>query len=515
MHLTINNNSKNLIITLLCLVVAYWIQINTFLNWDVAWHVEGARRLLAGGDYLSNLFDNNSPFVFAYYIPVIVLHRALPLFYPHLVILYILLTSIIPLALCYSLIHKAFKQKEIVVMNLLYYTVLFIIVFLPAFNFGHREIVLIYCYLPYFLFLTFLTTYPETFTLDRTWWVYPIVLLAAYGISQNILYISIVIFLDFYRFLKTRQFNFFQGFFYGCILFNIWLIAFLYPNYIKHIIPMVLCYESGFNFPLLVLILQMLMFISLLTVTIVLVNIRRLYKSDDLIMCFIAAICSLLIYFFELKLWYYHIYPALCFVMLILTLLVTKYYEENFLDVCILPRVNLFSAAIAAAMLITIVFVVFNFSKGEWQDFHNPNDENHQWINYARRHFANKKLFFFVIKLGPAYAPLFYSEANIHVVSPWSNPWMLPYIIEEKGDGSLFCNLADDISLFTQLTTRAMANEKPDFIIVEKAPEHLLFQGKQFEYITFFSRDNNFTKIFKNYRIYGYYDSFTIYTKRS
>ena len=58
-------------VTLFCLFGAYWLHINTFINWDVAGHIKGAKRLLLGGDYTTNVFDGNSPFVFAFFIPVI------------------------------------------------------------------------------------------------------------------------------------------------------------------------------------------------------------------------------------------------------------------------------------------------------------------------------------------------------------------------------------------------------------------------------------------------------------
>lgn len=288
------------IITSLCLFSAYWLHISTFINWDVAWHVEGARRLLSGGSYLVNVFDNNSLFVFAYYFPVILLKRTTSFLYPNLINIYITLTTIIPLTFCYLVIHKVFNQKKIFVKRFLYYTIIFILLFLPASNYGNREIVLIIFFLPYFLINILTTTYPKSLSVSK-WLAYISAILASFGIAQNIFYISIPLFLDLYRFIKIRKFSNFQILFYSCLIIYAAIVAFLYPEYVHHIIPMVLCYESAFNFPLVVLMLEILTFISLLTVTIVLLNFKRLYKSDDIIMSFIATFCALLIYFLNSK----------------------------------------------------------------------------------------------------------------------------------------------------------------------------------------------------------------------
>jgi hypothetical protein len=511
----IENRLKDIAITFICIAAAYLIYINQFLNADVTWHIEGAKRLLAGGDYLKNVFDDNSPFVFSYYIPLIWLSKVIPLSYPHLAPLYILATSLIPLILSYKLIHKAFGEKERVVRKLLYYAVLYIILFLPDANLGHREIVLIYFYLPYFLLIMFSTTYPNTFRPSKKI-AFLTAILATFGICQNIFYLSVPIFVDIYKYLKIRQFKSYQLFFYIFVLFSVFIVFTVYPNYVRYIIPMVLCYESGFNFPVEVLLLEILTFMSLLTLFTVLLNIRRLYKSDDIILCFIAAVCSLLIYFFELKSWYYHLYPGLCFVILTLILLITKFYEENFLELYISPRVSLFSASIATGILSLIVLINLNSYRLEWTIFHNPKDEANRWIQYGREHFANKRVFVIAMRLGVPYFLSFYSNGTIEVVSPWSNPWVLPYfIIHQNNNHKIFCSIPKDIKLFQRIASNAIAN-KPDFIVIEIVNKslNLFYYREPFDYVSFFSKDKNFRDLMKKYCFYGnYQQEFAIYKK--
>ena len=500
------------IVTIICLWAAYWIHTHTFINADVAWHVEGAKRLLLGGSYLENTFDNNSPFVFAYFFPLYWLKKIVFLPNTKLIVSYILFTIIIPLILCYQIINTTFKKEAAFAKRMLYYSIVFILLFLPAFNTGHREVVLINFYLPYFLILVFSATHQKSHQVNQ-FICYVAAILASFAIAQNIFYLSLPISIDVYRYLKTKRFQSFQLLFYICILFDAALVTVLYPEYIKYIIPMVLRYESGFNFSLLILLLEVLTFINLLTILIVLLNLKNLHKSNEIIMCLIAASCSLLIYFFEMKLWYYHLYPALAFNILILSLLIITYYEESILKSRVACRINLLSASIACGLLATIIATILGFLRAEYHLFYDPTYKMNRWIQYAKMNFENSKLLFLVIPLSPAYFPPLYSNVNIKLVSPWSNPWMLPYIILYNQDKKDSFGFQRDTQIFKKLASQSIYKMKPDYIIVETTPKQLLAEGKQFDYISFFSANKNFLKNFQGYSFYGTFDDYTIYKK--
>jgi hypothetical protein len=501
----------DLIITLLCLGMTYWLHINEFVNGDVAWHVEAAKRLLSGGNYLINTFDTNAPFVFVYFFPVIWLKKIVTLSLPNLITTYIALSAVLPLAFSYFLINKMILEDKIA-KRLLYYAVLFIVLFLPTFNFGQREIVLIYFYLPYFLYLMLKTVYPEGPKINR-WFLYCMALFAAFGILQNLFYLSIPVFIDIYIYIKTKKFRWLQAIFYLFVLTSIGISFFLYPEYFTTIIPMVMCYESGFNFPILMLLLEVFTFICLLTVSVVLINFKKLYQSDDIIICFIATICSSLIYFFELKLWDYHLYPAICFVVLLLISIIIKYYEETIYKKTIAPRVSLASTSIAKGILATILVIVIGDYRSDIAIFHNQHNSIHKWLDYAKSNFNQKKLYSLVMQLGPAYELPYYSGKDIQIVSPWSNPWVLPYVIQQSNKTNR-CNLERDIVTFQAIATQALAKQQPDFIITENAT-WLLYKGQPFDYFEFFSQNKQFKELIKQYTYFGQFEGYTIYQKIS
>jgi hypothetical protein len=115
----------DLLITGICLLLAYLIHIHAFLDLDVVWHVEAAKRLLSGGSYLTNIFDDNDPYVYGFYFPVIWLHTITQIKIRYLIIIYPLLINTFFLAFCYYLLIKAYIRKGFAAVRCVYYLLVF------------------------------------------------------------------------------------------------------------------------------------------------------------------------------------------------------------------------------------------------------------------------------------------------------------------------------------------------------------------------------------------------------
>ena len=60
----------------LLFIFALFIQHTCFFNWDASWHLLGAKRILAGNaSYTKNLFDDNLPMVFWFFIPAVLINQ--------------------------------------------------------------------------------------------------------------------------------------------------------------------------------------------------------------------------------------------------------------------------------------------------------------------------------------------------------------------------------------------------------------------------------------------------------
>lgn len=493
--------------TLISLIIAYWLHNNSFIHGDVAWHIVGAKRLLENGHYLTTLFDDNAPFVFAYYIPLIYLQKLLPTASTTLIYGYILVNCLISLFLCHFIINKAYG-KNTLGRHILYFTVVFIVLFLPTYTLGQREIVLINLFLPYYLIALFsLDKNSNSLVSNRIAIICAV--LAAFAISQNILYIFIPLFIDSFRYYKTKKIYSSQIVFYAVFCALISLVIPFYPEYIKPLIPMVLCYESGFNVPFYLLILRLEVFISLFAISLLFIMDKYLIKPGDLTLCAGVIVLTFLIYFFEKKIWDSHLYPTLAFVTLFLGVLITKYLKNNFSKK---PSSNIFILCSVLSMMITIICMVISSGRQEVAEFHDVNGDMNQWLQYAKHNFLHKKLFFFTIHLAPSYTLAIYT--HVKIVSPWSNVWFLPHFIREK-KALYFCNPAHDIQLINQMVADSLNKYQPDFLIIEKAPQNLRGNAPSLDYPSFFSQYILADNPLKNYYLYGHFGQLEIYTHRT
>lgn len=503
------NQKLDAIITLLCLLFAYLLHLNTFIDWDVAWHLEGAKRLLQGGDYLVNLFDTNSPFVFAFYIPVIWLHaifqntQLAPLVY-----IYTLTVTLISLILCHHLVESIYPPEKMFARKLRYYAIVFCVLFLPASNFGQREVVLILFFLPYYLVTQQLIRQPSenSSVFSRIRWIFAV--LAAFGILQNIFYLCLPVFLDSYKFLRTKKIQSYNAIFYASIASGLLLIHLLYPTYFRTIVPMVLCYESGFNSPATLLLFEVLTFMCLVSALIVVVNIKRFYHESCIFAPFGCLTLSLVIYFLEMKLWYYHLYPALCFAVLMLTALVIQYKQQES------RSVGWVTICLSYAILLMVLKTIIVFGINEVRAFHNKDSNQNRWIAYSDTHFNQKKLFFIEMFLDASYGLAVYSKANFYLAQPWSNPWLMPYLLSSQPKiNHGFCNLIADKKIFFHILQAALQASNPDTLIVEKVPPSKNLPNS-FSYIDYFSQDLEIRNILKRYFLVDSVEKLNIYERK-
>lgn len=505
---TMPNHQKiiDVTITIFFGFIAFFLYNNILIDGDVAWHIEGARRLLQGGDYLINVFDNNSPLVFFFYAPPVLLRHLIPISFIYLINLYLTIWVILILLSCHALISKLIPDTEYFVKRVIYYTLVYAFLFLPNETFGQREIILTYLFMPYF-FLTLVTLSESRKQPLNKAFVFLCIILGIIGIFQNFFYIFLPLFLDTYSYLKRKKLEGYQILFYGLTALAILILTLSYPNYIKYIIPQTLCYESAFNFPLALLFLEILAFVSLLTLAVVVIHFKKLYSKDDIILTAGMVILCLLIYFMEMKLWYYHLYPALTFTILLLAFILTKFYKEAARSLTI---------SICLAMMLTIAFVDIQYFRTAILAFRNTEDPNNQWINFARQEFDNKKVFLFTMPLTSSYSLPIYT--NTIVVSPWSNPWFVPYIIK-KDNGiikkdNFFCNFNNDRQIFDQVLISSLLNYTPDYLVVEHFDYSVRYRNEQFYYLTFFAQNTEVKKLLNNYGFKKMFKNFDIYQRK-
>lgn len=502
---TARTASSEVFITCLLAATAFILYSNTNLYDDVAWHVIAAQRLLAGGTYTTNLFDTNAPFVFMFFIPIVLLQKLLPLS-TNLVYLYLLVWCLLILWICHLVIAKIYLEDNIFYKRLIYYTTTFCVLFLPILTFGQREIILLQLFLPYFFLTRLSFKQPIPFTLISLISGF----LGAFAIYQNLFYIIVPALLDGYKYLKLRRIDSYQYSFYFFFAINLMFLLWLYPEYIFTIIPMVLCFESASNNSLPRLLSDGVVVVSWIGLFLTAINIKTFRQSTSIILTFIATIACFIIYFIEGKVWFYHYYPSLSFTLLLLAFII-----QFILKAKAKSGSSLQEHLILLVVITLLTFVITMVGAFFYKDISNHYNKKlavNQWTAYSKNVFANKKVMTFIYQIYFTYALPF--QAQIQVVTPWSNPWTLPYFLMGNKE-CIIGNNTTAITLLHQLVETTLKKENPDFVVMQLTINKLNYEGRQFSYYRFFFNNEKTRPLLSDYEFFDIKLNFLIYKKKT
>ena len=136
-------------------LAAIHVQLQILLNHDVSWLVEAARRLIHGGSYTHDFFENNPPMVLYFYIPPVLLSQLFPISIILSVRVYAFLLATLSLAICYDLMQRIFLPRQQVLSRVLLVILAVLYLVLPAYEFAQRDPMALVLTMPYFLLAGF------------------------------------------------------------------------------------------------------------------------------------------------------------------------------------------------------------------------------------------------------------------------------------------------------------------------------------------------------------------------
>ncbi len=141
-------------IVFLIALLGWLIQSIILFNWDVSWLMEASNRLLHGGSYAKDFFENNPPLIlYEYFIP-----NLLRIFFHFNKIIalriYVFGMAGISLYLSRIFLKSIFPAKDTLLANLSLITLSCLFFILPMDQFGQREHLLFIFSMPYFLMMT-------------------------------------------------------------------------------------------------------------------------------------------------------------------------------------------------------------------------------------------------------------------------------------------------------------------------------------------------------------------------
>jgi hypothetical protein len=127
------------------------LQNNIFINHDVSWLMEAARRMLQGGTYSADFFENNPPMILYLSLPAVLLTKLFSLNSVVAMRLYVYFIAAVSLWVCYDLLKKIFRGRDEFFSRTMLIVIAINFLILPLSDLAQREHLALLLTMPYFL----------------------------------------------------------------------------------------------------------------------------------------------------------------------------------------------------------------------------------------------------------------------------------------------------------------------------------------------------------------------------
>ncbi len=493
--------------TLLFAVASFFLQTTIFLNSDVALLLHETRLFMMGGNYVTDFFETNPPMIFYLYSPAQVIHFLFSLNIDTAVHGYIILLALLSVVCCYHLINRIIKKEDSLVAYSFLYTLLFVLFFMPAVEFGQREHLFLIIMIPYLLAAVCAAMNQKINP------VFAFLLGAMMGIGVGLkpYFLLPLIFMEVYLILIKRRF-------WGWVrveslvcasVLVIYLISILLwqMNYIKVLLPLINhLYFSSIQETWTDIFLRPTVYFCLTVVGFYFFQSKKKYR-ELLTMLWVALVGMILAFIMARAAWFYHVIPAMGLACLLISL-----YGSLF----ILSSVHKRSLAKKDLMILAVSIMLVFFIP--LQDMfilfkHHMTRKSHssfsQLIDKINEFPSNSSVFCFSVVTTADCFPLVYLTHN-YFGSRMPFFWWLRGMLQAEKDHLpvldkeyLIDSIADDLNHYrTQL------------IIINVKQAKLVF-GEDFDYIAYLSQNKNFRNAWKHYDyVTQVNDVFQIYKRK-
>jgi hypothetical protein len=215
-------------------------QNSIFINHDVAWLAEAARRLLLGGTYTNDFFENNPPMILYLYVPPVLLSKIFSLNIVVAMRLYVYFIAAFSLFICYDLIKKIFAARHEILSRYMLVMLAIIFLIVPLYYFAQREHLLVLLIMPYIFLMAYQL---EGKTVTRSY-VILIGVMAGLGFAIKPYFIFSLLFIElYYLYCQKSWLAFMRPDFQAIMLVMVTYLSLVFlvnPDYVFTVIPFAL-----------------------------------------------------------------------------------------------------------------------------------------------------------------------------------------------------------------------------------------------------------------------------------
>lgn len=354
----LSSESVLFFVSLVAIYTLAWImQKNTILSWDVSWLIHVSRKLLAGGTYANDFFEINPPLILYLYIPIVKLMQFFSMSSTQATITYVFSLATLSLLLCYSLTQKIFNTDNKLVENSFICAIAIAFLILPIFDLGQRENLLMIFVMPYLLLVCCRLQQQKM----NTYYAAFIGLFASLGFALKPHFLIIFILVELYYSMETRKlFSWIR--IENCMLFvfsfcYIGLIFAFHHDYLSIIVPhSIHTHYAAVTFPWR----NMLSYSPLLFCLLPLLFYgfyyhTHIYKNLCTIIM-LATIGGIVSFLSQGSAWHSHILPPFCFSILLLTLLL-----NTNIDALLAKKSDYLTLGLLSAFAYLLIYFYINY----------------------------------------------------------------------------------------------------------------------------------------------------------
>ena len=324
-----NNQFLLVFFTAYFLILAFYFQTQMLLSSDVACLLNEANQMLAGGKYGADFFETNPPMILYLYFPVCLFAKITSINIILLLRLYVFLLALISAGINLYLLKKIIKPDDKILLNILYYVMLIVMLFLPVNEFGQREHLLLILMLPY-LFSAVLELQGKSISKSLA---FVIGVMAGLGFALKPYFLVTVCLIELYFiFLNRKIFAWvrIESIVIASILIlYLCSVFFFQPEYINVILPLVSHYYFGWMADTWINLLSnpAVTFCWLTIIFYYLVYKKDRYHILNTVL-FLAMLGMMVAFIIPKTPWYYHVLPAMSLAMLLIANCVVQLYSE-------------------------------------------------------------------------------------------------------------------------------------------------------------------------------------------
>lgn len=501
--------------SIILIFLTYIIQTKLSLSADVGYLLHATNQMLAGGKYISDIFETNPPMIFYVYSPACLLAKWTTIDIISALRFYVLFLIALSMVANFFLLKKIIDQKDKIILFFMYYSLLLILLFLPVYSFGQREHVWLILIMPYLL--------SAVLELENKS-IHPMLaffigLCAGIGFALKPFFIITLVLVELYFIVKKRHLFAWvriESVTIASVFVAYILIIFLFQsNYYQIMLPLIYhFYFVSRNQPMEDILLQPLVLFCFLTIF----SYMLLYNSKSyttlgkvILLALIGMVSAFMI---PRQAWYYHMLPAVS-----MACWLTVFYFSQVITSCVANRsskIDFIQDMLAIFIMAFLIFVVpavgLIIGARSFTET-NKNMLSEKVIAYFHAHPKHYSAYCFsvtgtvdcfplIYKLQSEYAgryPFFWWYFGVQKLEKQYGDKKPDFLVQ--GKKYLIGTIADDLSHF-----------KPDYILINYFVLNQLV-GIDRNMLAYFSTDKKFREEWKKYHLVASIDQHDIYAR--